>query len=228
VRAALAVLDSNQSKAVAEQTAPSPSKPAKAKRAIYLFMSGAPSQIDLWDPKPGLTDRFNDELPESTRQGQRLTTMTSDQSRFPIAPSTFRFAKHGESGISVSELLSHTATQVDELSLIRSMHTEAINHDPAITFACTGDAIPGKPSLGSWLSYGLGALNENLPAFMVMTASWSGRGFDQAIFSRLWGSGFLPPQYQGVRLHNGSEPFFVPQGPLKVSTEKHGGGCWIP
>lgn len=214
--AALAALEASKAKAIAGPADGLVTKPAKAKRAIYLFMSGAPSQIDLWDPKPQLEKRFNEELPDSTRQGQRLTTMTSDQARFPIAPSTFRFSEHGESGISVSELLSHTAKKVDEIALIRSMHTEAINHDPAITFACTGDAIPGKASLGSWLSYGLGAIDDNLPAFMVMTASWSGRGFDQAIFNRLWASGFLPPQHQGVRLQNGSEPFLYLKDPKNI------------
>jgi hypothetical protein len=217
--AALSVLEAQSSRGMGGQSTGIVSPNAKAKRAIYLFMSGAPSQIDLWDPKPQLEARFNEELPESTRQGQRLTTMTSDQARFPIAPSTFRFAQHGQSGIAVSELLSRTAKKVDEIALIRSMHTEAINHDPAITFACTGDAIPGKASLGSWLSYGLGAMNEDLPAFMVMTATWSGRGFDQAIFNRLWGSGFLPSQHQGVRLHNGSEPFLFLKDPENIDRQ---------
>jgi hypothetical protein len=216
--AALSVLEASHSPASSAQASGllAPKANAKAKRAIYLFMSGAPSQIDLWDPKPQLEARFNEDLPESIRQGQRLTTMTSDQSRFPIAPSMFRFSPSGKSGILVSELLSQTAKNVDDIALIRSTHTEAINHDPAITFACTGDAIPGKASLGSWLSYGLGAMNEDLPAFMVMTASWSGRGTDQAIFNRLWGNGFLPSQHQGVRLHNGNEPFLFLKDPKSI------------
>lgn len=211
--AALTVVEAEQRAACAQGAPAFKTNPVRAKRAIYLFMSGAPSQLDLWDPKPTLAQRFNEELPTSVRGDQRLTTMTSDQSRLAIAPSAFRFAKHGQAGTMVSELLSHTAKQVDSLALIRSMHTDAINHDPAITFACTGDEMPGKASLGAWLSYGLGSERDELPAFMVMTPSWSGRGEDQAIFSRLWGSGFLPSQHQGVRLNHHGDPMLFLKNP---------------
>ena len=174
----------------------------KATRAIYLFMSGAPSQMDMWDHKPTMEEWFDKDLPESIRQGQRLTTMTSGQARFPIAPSIYKFARHGVAGTPVSELLPHMAGKVDEIALIKSMYTEAINHDPAITYICTGDQLPGKASLGAWLSYGLGTENENLPAFMVMTATWTGRQQAQALYNRLWGSGFLPTKYQGVALRS--------------------------
>ncbi|MEM9643754.1 MAG: DUF1501 domain-containing protein [Planctomycetota bacterium] len=190
-----------------------PHRAPKANRAIYLFMSGAPSQMDLWDHKPAMGDWFDKDLPESIRQGQRLTTMTSGQSRFPIAPSIYEFAPHGQNGTMVSELLPHTAKKVDEIALIKSMHTEAINHDPAITYICTGDQLPGKASLGSWLSYGLGTENENLPAFLVMTASWTGRKEAQALYNRLWGSGFLPSKYQGVALRSQGDPVLYLSNP---------------
>ena len=177
----------------------------KARRAIYLFMSGAPSQMDMWDHKPTMADWFDKDLPDSIRQGQRLTTMTSGQSRFPIAPSIYKFAPHGEQGTMASELIPHMAGKVDEIALVKSMYTEAINHDPAITYICTGDQLPGKASLGAWLSYGLGTENENLPAFMVMTASWTGRQQAQALYNRLWGSGFLPSKYQGVALRSSGD-----------------------
>ncbi|MCC9600642.1 DUF1501 domain-containing protein [Stieleria sp. JC731] len=189
----------------------------KAKRAIYLFMSGAPSQIDMWDHKPTMSEWFDKDLPDSIRMGQRLTTMTSGQSRFPIAPSVYKFSPHGESGTLVSELLPQTAKHVDELAIVRSMHTEAINHDPAITYICTGDQLPGKASLGSWLSYGLGTENENLPAFLVMTASWTGRKEAQALYNRLWGSGFLPSKYQGVALRSTGDPVLYLSNPKGVS-----------
>ncbi|QDV10383.1 hypothetical protein CA51_02310 [Rosistilla oblonga] len=185
----------------------------KAKRAIYLFMSGAPSQMDMWDYKPKMADWFDKDLPETIRQGQRLTTMTSGQSRFPIAPSIYKFAQHGKAGTWASELVPHMAKKVDEISMIRSMWTEAINHDPAITYICTGDQLPGKPSLGSWLSYGLGNENENLPSFLVMTASWSGRQQAQALYNRLWGSGFLPSKYQGVSLRSAGDPVLYLSNP---------------
>jgi hypothetical protein len=187
----------------------------RARRAIYLFMSGAPSQMDLWDHKPAMSDWFDKDLPDSIRQGQRLTTMTSGQARFPIAPSIYKFSPHGAAGTMVSQLLPHTAGKVDQIALIKSMYTEAINHDPAITYICTGDQLPGKASLGAWLSYGLGTENENLPAFMVMTASWTGRPEAQALYNRLWGSGFLPSKYQGVALRSTGDPVLYlsdPQG----------------
>ena len=143
----------------------------KAKRAIYLFMNEGPSQMDLWDYKPKMDALFDKDLPESIRKGQRLTTMTSGQSRFPIAPSKYKFAQYGKCGRWVSELLPWTAKIVDELAVIKSVNTEAINHDPAVTYICTGQQMPGRPSLGAWLSYGLGTENKNLPAFVVMTAT---------------------------------------------------------
>jgi hypothetical protein len=193
-----------------------PHHAAKAKRAIYLFMSGAPSQMDLWDHKPAMAKWYDKELPDSIRHGQRLTTMTSGQSRYPIAPSEYKFSPHGESQTMASELIPHMAGKVDEISLIKSMHTEAINHDPAITYLCTGDQQPGKASLGSWLSYGLGSENENLPAFMVMTATWTGRRQAQALYHRLWGSGFLPTKYQGVSLRSGDDKMLYLANPSGV------------
>jgi hypothetical protein len=190
-----------------------PHFPGKAKRAIYLFMNGGPSQMDLFDYKPRVREMFDRDLPESVRMGQRLTTMTSGQTRFPLAPSKFRFARHGQAGTWVSELLPWTARMVDDLCVIKTMHTEAINHDPAVTYICTGNQIPGRASLGSWLSYGLGSANENLPAFVVMTPSWT-RGNDQALYQRLWGSGFLPGQHAGVSLRSQGDPvLFLPNPP---------------
>jgi hypothetical protein len=185
----------------------------KAKRAIYLFMNGGPAQMDLFDYKPRMGEYFDRDLPESIRMGQRLTTMTSGQSRFPIAPSKFRFARHGRAGTWVSELLPWTARLVDDLCVVKTMNTEAINHDPAVTYICTGSQIPGRASLGSWLSYGLGSANQNLPAFVVMTPSWT-RGNDQALYQRLWGSGFLPGQHAGVSLRSQGDPvLFLPNPP---------------
>jgi hypothetical protein len=191
----------------------------KARRAIYLFMSGAPSQMDMWDPKPEMVDWYDKDLPDSIRQGQRLTTMTSGQSRFPIAPSIYNFSPHGAAGTMVSELIPNMAKKVDGIALIRSMYTEAINHDPAITYICTGDQLPGKASLGSWLSYGLGTENENLPAFMVMTASWTGRKQAQALYNRLWGSGFLPSKYQGVSLRSRGDKVLYLSNPKGVDAK---------
>jgi len=145
----------------------------KAKAIIYLHMNGGPTQLDTWDYKPGLKEYFDKNLPDSVRQSQRLSTMTSGQDRFPVAPSKFQFKQHGRSGTWVSELLPHTAKVVDEIALVRSVHTNAINHDPACTFVTTGSEVPGKPSLGSWLSYGLGSDSNNLPAFVVLTPRWS-------------------------------------------------------
>ncbi len=191
----------------------------KAKRAIYLFMAGAPSQIDFFDHKPKLSEMFDQNLPESVRNGQRLTTMTSGQKRFPLAPSKFKFAQHGKSGAWISELLPHTAKMVDDLAIVKSLHTEAINHDPAITYICTGNQLPGRPSLGSWLNYGLGSLNSNLPAFMVMTPTWTGRQQAQAIYNRLWGAGFLPTKHQGVALRRSGDPVLFLSNPDGVSPE---------
>ena len=188
----------------------------RAKRAIYLFMNGGPSQMDLFDYKPKMDGWFDKDLPDSIRQGQRLTTMTSGQSRFPIAPSKYKFARHGKSGMWVSELLPWTAKIVDEISLIKTVWTEAINHDPAVTYICTGHQLPGRASLGSWLSYGLGTMNQTLPTFVVMTATWTGRKEAQAIYNRLWGSGFLPSKYQGVALRSIGDPVLYLSNPSGV------------
>ncbi len=178
----------------------------KAKRVIYLFQSGAPSQMDLFDPKPKLEERRGEELPDSIRKGQRLTGMTSNQKKFPVAPTLFKFAQHGPGGIWLSELLPHTAGIADEICVITSMHTEAINHDPAVTFFQTGFQIAGRPSIGSWLAYGLGSENYDLPAFVVLTSKGTGRTDDQPLYDRLWGSGFLPTLHQGVKFRNQGDP----------------------
>ena len=191
--------------------------PAKAKRVIYLHQSGAPSQLDLFDPKPKLADRFGEELPDSIRKGQRLTGMTSNQKSFPVAPSKFKFAQHGQAGTWLSELLPHTASIVDDITVIKSMHTEAINHDPAITFIQTGSQIAGRPCFGSWISYGLGSENKDLPAFVVLISRGSGRRFDQPLYDRLWGSGFLPTRYQGVKFRSGGDPVLYLSNPEGVS-----------
>jgi len=187
--------------------------PAKAKRVIFLFQSGAPSQMDLFDYKPRLADLRGTELPDSIRQGQRLTGMTSRQTSFPIAPSRFRFAQHGHCGAWMSELVPHTARIVDDLCFIRSLHTEAINHDPAITFCQTGAQLAGRPSIGAWLSYGLGSENENLPAFVVLVSQGSGNKGDQPLYDRLWGSGFLPSKYQGVKFRSTGDPVLFLSNP---------------
>ena len=174
----------------------------KAKRIIYLFQSGAPSQMDLFDPKPAMANRQGEDLPASIRQGQRLTTMTSGQATFPVAPSIFKSNQHGQSGMWMSELMPHLSTVVDDLCMIRSVHTEAINHDPAITFCQTGSQLAGRPSIGSWLSYGLGSENQDLPAYVVLTSFGSGRPDDQPLYDRLWGAGFLPTEHQGVKFRN--------------------------
>jgi hypothetical protein len=178
----------------------------KAKRVIFLFQSGGPSHLELLDYKPKLAKLHGTELPDSVRQGQRLTGMTSGQKSFPVIAPKVRFARHGKSGAWLSELLPHTAKMVDELCIIRSMHTEAINHDPAITFLQTGSQQPGRPSFGAWLSYGLGSEARNLPAFVVMISHGSGRDANQGLLDRLWGSGFLPSSHQGVKLRSGRDP----------------------
>ncbi len=174
----------------------------KAKRIIYLFQSGAPSQMDLFDPKPGMADHFDEDLPKDIRKGQRLTTMTSGQSKFPVAPSVFKFKQHGESGMWMSELLPKMSKIADKFCMIRSMHTEAINHDPAITFFQTGSQLAGRPSIGAWAGYGLGSENQDLPAYVVLTSFGSGRPNDQPLYDRLWGAGFLPSKHQGVKFRN--------------------------
>jgi len=185
----------------------------KAKRIIYLFQNGAPSQMDLFDYKPRLDEFHGAELPASIRQGQRLTTMTSGQKSFPVARSLFKFAQHGQSGAWMSDLLPHTSRIADELCLIKSMHTEAINHDPAVTFMQTGSQQAGRPCMGSWMAYGLGSENKDLPAFVVMTSRGSGRKNDQPLYDRLWSSGFLPSRYQGVRFRSGNDPVLYLSNP---------------
>ena len=187
-----------------------------AKRLIYLFMSGGPAQMDLFDYKPELDRLFDKDLPDSVRLGQRFTTMTSGQKRFPLAPSMFKFTRHGASGAWVSELLPHTSSVVDELAFLRSVNTNAINHDPAITYIQTGREIPGWPSLGAWLAYGLGDSSENLPNYIVMTPTWTGRKSAQALYSRLWGSGFLPSRLQGVALRAQGDPVLFLSDPPGV------------
>jgi hypothetical protein len=190
---------------------------AKARRIIYLFQSGAPSQLDLFDPKPGLERLRGKELPDSIRKGQRLTGMTATQSSFPIAPSKFRFAQRGKSGAWISDLLPHTARIADDLCLVRSLYTEAINHDPAVTFFQTGAQLAGRPSIGSWLSYGLGSANRDLPAFVVLVSRGSGNPNDQPLYDRLWGAGFLPSRYQGVKFRSGGDPVLYLSNPEGIS-----------
>jgi len=190
-----------------------PNFPAKAKRIIYLFQSGAPSHLDLFDYKPLLNKLNGEQLPDQVRGGQRLTGMTSQQASIPMAGSHFKFSQHGQSGAWFSELLPHTAGVADDLCIIRSMFTEAINHDPAITFFQTGSQIAGRPSFGSWIHYGLGTANENLPAFVVLVTPNKG---DQPLYARLWGSGFLDTRYQGIQFRAGKEPILYmanPDGP---------------
>jgi hypothetical protein len=178
----------------------------KAKRVIYLFQSGAPSQFETFDYKPKLNELRGQDLPASVRMGQRLTTMTSGQASFPMAPSMFPFSQHGQGGAWVSDLLPHTAKAADDLCIVRSMFTEAINHDPAVTFFQTGSQLAGRPSAGAWVAYGLGSLNRDLPAFVVMISRDKSRPADQPLYDRLWGSGFLPTKYQGVKLRSGKDP----------------------
>jgi hypothetical protein len=188
----------------------------RAKRIIYLFQSGAPSQLDLFDHKPGLQAHDGIELPDSVRMGQRLTGMTSGQSTHPVRSSRYKFKRHGESGAWVSEMLPHTAGVADKLCFVRSMHTEAINHDPAITFFQTGNQQPGRPSIGSWFSYGLGSENEDLPAFVVMLSK-NTNPIAQPIYDRLWGAGFLPSNHQGVKLRSQGAPVLFLDDPAGSS-----------
>ena len=190
--------------------------PQRAKRVIYLFMSGGPSQLDMFDYKPLLNEKNGEELPEDVRRGQRLTGMSGNQASLPLAGSVFRFDQHGKSGAWISELLPHTANMVDEMCIVRSMFTEAINHDPAITFFQTGSQIAGRPSIGAWLSYGLGSANENLPAFCVLITRDK---VDQPLYARLWGSGFLPSIHEGVQFRPGSSPVLYLQNPEGISGE---------
>jgi uncharacterized protein (DUF1501 family) len=186
----------------------------KAKRAIYLHMLGAPPQLETFDYKPGLAAWFDKDLPESIRKGQRLTTMTSGQARFPIAPSVFKFQQYGQGGAWISELLPYTAKMADDIAIIRTMYTEAINHEPAITFLQTGFMIAGKPCIGSWIAYGLGSMNQDLPTFVVLNATHSNpKANVQAISARLWSAGFLSGQYAGVALRSGGDPVLYINNP---------------
>jgi hypothetical protein len=191
----------------------------KAKRVILLHQSGGPSQIDLFDYKPELRKYQGVDLPATVRMGQRITGMTSGQSSLPVAASNFEFKQYGQTGTWVSELLPHTAKIVDDIALIRSMHTEAINHDPAITFFQSGSQQPGRPSMGAWVSYGLGSDNENLPAFVVMVSQAHAINTDQPLFSRLWGSGFLPSNYQGVKFRASADPVLFLSDPEGISKQ---------
>ena len=190
-----------------------PHFPAKAKRVIQLVMAEGPSQFETFDYKPKLEALYDKDLPDSVRNGQRITTMTSGQTRFPIAPSVYKFAQHGANGTWVSELLPRTAMIIDKLALIRSCWTDAINHDPAITFLMTGSEQPGRPSIGAWISYGLGQKNPDLPAFVVLHSSWTGRKDAQALYNRLWGTGFLPGRHQGVVFRSSGDPVLYLQNP---------------
>ncbi len=186
----------------------------KAKRVIWLFQSGGPSQLETFDPKPALANMRGTELPESVRKGQRLTTMTASQTSFPLVESAFGFGQHGESGTWVSELLPHTAGIADEISVLRSMHTDAINHDPAVTFLQTGSQIAGRPSVGAWLTYGLGSESSDLPSFVVMITQGTG---GQPLYDRLWGSGFLPTRFQGVKFRSVGDPVLYLSDPAGFS-----------
>lgn len=189
----------------------------KAKRIIYLFQSGGPSQLDLFDYKPMLNKMRGQDLPDSIRKGQRLTGMTSGQDSFPLVGSNFKFKQYGESRAWVSDIMPYTAKIVDELCFVKSMHTEAINHDPAITFFQTGSQQSGRPSIGSWMSYGLGSLNENLPTFSVLLSRGTGRPFGQPLYSRLWGNGFLSSLHQGVQFRSGKDPVLYLKDPEGMS-----------
>jgi hypothetical protein len=202
-----------------------PHFPARAKRVIYLFQSGGPSQLELFDEKPELKARFDQDLPDSVRMGQRITGMVSGQARLPIAPSKFSFRRCGESGATIGDLLPYTQKIADDICLIRTMNTEAINHDPAITFLQTGSQQPGRPCMGSWVDYGLGSENENLPSFVVLISTPSSGTGDQGLLSRLWGSGFLPSRYQGVKLRGGTEPVLFLEDPPGL--ERAGRRDWL-
>jgi hypothetical protein len=191
----------------------------KAKRVIYLHQSGGPSQIDLFDYKPTLEKFHGADLPGSVRMGQRITGMTSGQSAFPVARSIFKFQKYGESGAWISELLPYTSQIVDDIAIVKTVHTDAINHDPAITFIQSGSQQPGRPSMGAWVSYGLGSENQNLPAFVVLVSQPSGINIDQPLFSRLWGAGFLPSSHQGVKFRAGADPVLYLSDPEGVSRD---------
>jgi hypothetical protein len=216
---ALATLLVDESRGQANGQPGLPHHRPTARRVIYLFQSGAPSQMDLFDYKPALRDLRGQDLPDSIRRGQRLTAMTATQDRFPVAPSVYRFSRHGRSGAWISELLPHTARIADEMCFVKSMHTEAINHDPAITFFQSGAQLAGRPSMGAWVAYGLGSENRDLPAFVVLISQGTGNPADQPLYDRLWGSGFLPSQYQGVKFRSIGDPVLYLSNPEGVSPE---------
>lgn len=189
----------------------------KAKRVIYLFQSGGPSQHELWDYKPKLREMVGEDLPPSVRGNQRVTAMTSGQLSFPLVPSVYGFDQHGQSGAWISELMPHTAKIADDLTFIKTMHTEAINHDPGITFFQTGAQLAGRPSIGAWLDYGLGSMNQELPAFVAMVSIGSGNG-GQPLYDRLWGSGFLPTKHQGVKFLASGDPVLYLSNPPGVDS----------
>jgi hypothetical protein len=195
---------------------PKPHFPPKAKNVIYLHMVGGPSQMDLFDYKPQMEAMYDKDLPDSIRQGQRLTTMTSGQSRFPIAPSKYKFHRRGQCGMWMTELLPYLGKCADDMVFIRSMNTDAINHEPAICFIQTGSQVPGRPCLGSWASYGLGSLNKNLPTFVVLVATPTNRDQEQAISARLWSSGFLPGEHAGVSFRGKGDPILFINNPPGV------------
>jgi hypothetical protein len=192
----------------------------KAKRVIFLFQSGGPSHLDLFDPKPLLKEQFGEDIPESVFGGQRVTGMVAHQARFQVMPSKYSFKRYGQSGIALSELLPYTAEIVDEISLIRSVHTEAINHDPAITFFQTGSQLPGRPSMGAWIDYGLGSSNQNLPAFVVLHSVASEGTAGQGLLARLWGAGFLPSRHQGVQFRSSGDPVLYLTDPPGMTRER--------
>ncbi len=192
----------------------------KAKRVIFLFQSGGPSHLDLFDSKPLLQKRFGEDIPDSVFGGQRVTGMVAHQARFQVMPSKYGFKQHGESGTELSELLPHTAAIVDQICLVRSVHTEAINHDPAITFFQTGSQLPGRPSLGAWIDYGLGSANENLPAFVVLHSVASEGPGGQGLLARLWGAGFLPSRHQGVQFRSTGDPVLYLSDPPGITRER--------
>lgn len=191
---------------------------SKAKAVIYLHMNGGPSQLDTWDYKPNLLKEYQKSLPKEFL-GDRITTMTSGQAKFPVAPSRFKFSQHGECGRWVSELLPHTAKMVDDIAVVKTVHTNAINHDPACTFVMTGSEVPGKPSMGSWISYGLGAETSDLPAFVALTPNFPNGSNAQALFSRMWGPGFLPGRHSGVVLRSGNDPVLYLENPPGVNRD---------
>src|SRR5262245_14865485 len=217
--AALASLWPGGARAATAAPLLSPHFAPRAKHVIYLHMVGGPPPMDLYDYKPVMGEWFDKDLPDSVRMGQRLTTMTSGQKRFPIAPSKYKFERHGNCGMWVSELMPWTAQMVDDMCFIRSMHTEAINHEPAITYMQTGNQVTGRPCLGSWVSYGLGAINQNLPTFVVLVAKSTNTEQIQAISARLWSSGYLPGEHAGVSFRSSGDPILFIQNPPGVPSE---------